>query len=680
MKKALLLFFSFLLLNSMMMAQSFSDDFESYGVGDYLGLSAPEWTTWGNAVGTAEDVRITDENANSGNNSIKFVASPSAGGPQDVVLYYGGEKLTTGFLNTKMSLFIESGAYFNYQAETTIGDTWAMNAFFEANGVGRITSSGDQPILQFSYPENQWFEFEMDINFDANKWQLKVNGVCVGSFASADNSIASIDIYPVAGNSFFVDDFSYEYSETSPEFTEDVRANLDASLDNSIAGNKVEMRGSIFNNGTTVVNSFTGEAMIGGEVISVSEDGLELEKGDMYEFVIDDAFVVETGYNTYTFNVTSVNNGTYVDQDICNDEGAVILFGVEPAEHKKIIVEEATGTWCGFCPRGTVWMDRMQNRYPEHFIGIAVHGGNASEPMLDEDYDTGLGIGAYPNAKVNRGSVIDPSAIENPVLTAVTEPSYAMMEHGALWDENTRELTISLDVTALETLNSGYKVNIALTEDGVTGTTGFYNQANYFSFQTNNADMIGDDGVNWKDLPDPVLAADMVYDHVARAILAPFDGKENSFKEDLGVEEAKTFNFTYTIPAEFDEENMHIISMLINPNGTINTGESTTIIEAVENGFSLATSVSSIELGNATSIYPNPMSEYTTVDINLVKTTDVTIEIMDLSGKSSFLRTYEGVNGFFRRNVDTSNLPVGSYVMKIKTDDYFTSKKISVVR
>ena len=255
MKKTLLSIFSFLLFCGFISGQTFMDDFESYNVGDYLGQSSQEWTTWSGNVGTNEDVRITDENALSGSNAIKFASTSNGGGPQDVVLFYGGQKLTTGFLNTKMSMLVETGAYFNYQAEVQIGQTWAMNAFFESNGIGRITGSGNEAILQFSYPVGEWFEFEMDINFDANKWQLKVNGVCVGSFASDDNSIASLDLYPLQGHSFFIDDISYEYNTEAPEFTEDVRVGLRSNLNNGIAGNKITLTGSVTNNGTNAVNS-----------------------------------------------------------------------------------------------------------------------------------------------------------------------------------------------------------------------------------------------------------------------------------------------------------------------------------------------------------------------------------------------------------------------------------------
>ena len=673
MKKTLLTIFSFVLLSSFVLGQSFSDNFESYSVGDYLGASAPEWTTWSGVTGTAEDVRITDAEASSGTKSIYF-AGAAGGGPQDVVLFYGGDKLTTGFLNTKMNLLVETGAYFNYQAEEAIGVTWAMNAFFEGGGNGRITGSGNATILTFQYPQGEWFDFEMDINFDANKWQLSVNGVCVGSFANPDNSIASIDLFPLAGNSFYVDDFSYEYSAVSPEIMEDISTRLSVSRENGIAGTEIELGGSVTNEGSSDVTAIEIEVVVGSDVIPYSQDGFTLAQGETLDFVIDEAFILPEGFTTLDMNIKSVNGGDFEDEDLCNNSASLLLFGTVPSDHKKVIVEEATGTWCGWCPRGTVWMDRMTNRYPDHFIGIAVHNG---DPMQDADYNSGLGASAFPGAVVNRNGFIDPSSIEAPFLTQVQEPSLAILENGALWDETTRELTISLVVTALDEISTTHKVNVALTEDNVSGTGNGWGQVNYYS---NSQDLIGDDGVNWRDLPATVPGSDIEYDHVARAILAPFSGLGKSFETALSGDDQHVLNFTYTVPADFDEENMHIVTMLINPNGTINTGEGTTIMEAVDNGFSLVSSTHSIELGNATSVYPNPMSNYTTVDINLVERTDVNINIVDMSGKLLLQKTYEGRNGFFRTNVNTSDLPTGNYIMKINTKDFYTTKKISVIR
>jgi len=675
MKRILLSSLSMFLLTSMALGQSFSDDFEAYGAGDYLAASNSEWTTWGGTTGTSEDVRISDEQAYSGTNSIKFSSTSPNGGPADVVKYFTGEKLTTGVLKTNMQMLVETGAYFNYQGEIAIGTTWSMNAFFEANGRGRITGSGNGDILSFEYPTGEWFDWNMVINFDANKWQLEVNGVCVGSFANPDNSIASIDIYPVNGNSFFIDDFGYEYSEETPEIINDAIVTLRTPEPSALAGKVTPFSGEFKNGGQTVIESFMLEATLGSEVIPVEMTGLSLAEGESTTFDISSGYAIPEGNTSVSLAIKSVNGGEFEDEDLCNDESIIPLFGLVPADHKKVIIEEGTGTWCGFCPRGTVALDRFSARYPDTYIGVAVHN---DDPMDIGNYDASLNLSGYPNSLVNRGPQIDPSASESQFLERILEPSAASILQGADWDPETRVLKISLIVTAQDEITTNHKVNVVITEDGVSGTGEDWAQRNYFSGAN---DLIDINGLNWRDLPDPVPAADMIYDHVARAMLAPYAGLDNSFEADMATGEEKIFNFSYTVPEDFDIDKMHIVSMLINPNGTINTGEGDSVAEDIENGY-VAGPLNTYDpqLDNLVNVYPNPIVNYTNVRINLSERTDVTLEVVDMTGQTMNSKTYENRNGLFSTVLDASNIAAGTYVLKISAGERYTTQKITVVK
>ena len=69
-------------------------------------------------------------------------------------------------------------------------------------------------------------------------------------------------------------------------------------------------------------------------------------------------------------------------------------------------MEEYTGTWCGWCPRGTVGLQLLERDFGEAFIGIAVHDG---DPMSIGDYATQKKrVGGYPSAFVNRLLAADP--------------------------------------------------------------------------------------------------------------------------------------------------------------------------------------------------------------------------------------------------------------------------------
>ena len=69
--------------------QLFSENFDSYAVGSYLGPQSSSWSTWSGTEGNAEDVTITNNNANSAPHSIYFSSTAATGGPQDVILKFG---------------------------------------------------------------------------------------------------------------------------------------------------------------------------------------------------------------------------------------------------------------------------------------------------------------------------------------------------------------------------------------------------------------------------------------------------------------------------------------------------------------------------------------------------------------------------------------------------------------
>jgi hypothetical protein len=78
MKKTLLA--ASVLLSVTGIAQTFSDNFDSYTAGQYMAAqSGGAWTTWSNAPGTAEDVMVSAANSVSGNNSIYFSTTAQTG-------------------------------------------------------------------------------------------------------------------------------------------------------------------------------------------------------------------------------------------------------------------------------------------------------------------------------------------------------------------------------------------------------------------------------------------------------------------------------------------------------------------------------------------------------------------------------------------------------------------------
>ena len=65
---------------------------------------------------------------------------------------------------------------------------------------------------------------------------------------------------------------------------------------------------------------------------------------------------------------------------------------------RKVVVEDFTGMWCPWCPRGMAVLSYLTRTHPNDFIGIAVHNSDALEC---DDY-SGIRVSGYPTVRFDR--------------------------------------------------------------------------------------------------------------------------------------------------------------------------------------------------------------------------------------------------------------------------------------
>ena len=153
------------------------------------------------------------------------------------------------------------------------------------------------------------------------------------------------------------------------------------------------------------------------------------------------SFQLVPGNQTYTVVISNINGG---NDDLAEDNTlSGSINPVVPAPGKMVIGEEATGTWCQWCPRGAVFMDQFETKYNQFWEGIAVHNG---DPMTVVEYDSGIGafIGGYPSAIVDRGTEVDPSGMSPDFFARLQIPPVATLINGATWDPTSRILNVSV--------------------------------------------------------------------------------------------------------------------------------------------------------------------------------------------------------------------------------------------
>jgi len=658
MKKATILLSS-LIAASSVNAQIFSDDFEGYNVGDYIGPPSTEWTTWSGTEGGAEDAQVTNAQASSGSNSIYFSSTGANGGPQDVLLDFG-QQYTSGVFVFESDFYVDAGnnGYFNFQGETVPGTTWSMNCNM-ADGIISLDDGATADLALGTYTPDTWFTLRIEANLSTGRWQASRDGVCFGVWANSVNEIATLDLFPINGSSYYVDDISFDHTTYTP-------AQLNAtitgySFGGIIAGKDENPSVTVANTGTDAITSFDVEVQAFGSTITENITGVNLAAGQ--SMVVDFTSSITTGSveESTSATISNINGGT--DGDATDNDACAIVSPIIPAPGKVVVGEEATGTWCPWCTRGTVFMDRYEQDFGDYWAGIAVHN---ADPMVVTDYDAAIGplIGGYPSSLVDRGADVDPSAMSTDFYARLQTAPVATINNSSTWNSATRELSVTVEADFSAAANNNYRLACVLTEDGVTGTTSDYDQANAYAGGTNG--VMG----GYELLPNPVPASQMVYDHVARDIAPDFAGDPASFPATVNAGEQHSVTFTFTIPQEWNISQMHIIGLLIDPNGQIdNAGKS--VIDEVS-------SLDEITNDQTFRMYPNPSSTVTVIEADLSQDADISLTLTDMAGKIVDAREYGMVTPGTKLPIATSALESGVYIVQLTVNGKHLTKQLVV--
>ncbi len=176
---------------------------------------------------------------------------------------------------------------------------------------------------------------------------------------------------------------------------------------------------------------------------------------------------------------------------------------------RNVVVEEGTGTWCGWCPRGIVGMEYMNETYPDSFIGIAVHVG---DEMQADTYAYYYPAEGFPTSNVDRRFFgLDPTnaKLETAYTTQRKVPGFAKVGiKNVTVNDADKTATITTDVAFgidADNSNDDFRLSYVVLEHKV----GPYFQSNYYAGGSNGA--LG----GWESKSS---TASTIYNDVARDI------------------------------------------------------------------------------------------------------------------------------------------------------------------
>ena len=269
------------------------------------------------------------------------------------------------------------------------------------------------------------------------------------------------------------------------------------------------------------------------------------------------------GERTKKLTITKVNGR---DNETTENSVSGTLVTVKRKPKYVPLVEEATGTWCGWCTRGSVGLKMLNTTFRDDVVTVAVH---ADDPMELPGY--ALSTTRYPSCQINHGAFCDPYygtsdepfGIRRDVEAAMRRYTIGEIAVSAEWADNSQtSIRVTTTTTFVEDVSaSPYLIGYMLLEDGMTGTASGWTQSNYFANSANR-------DPNLKTLVEsPSKIQDMVFDDVPVAVWEPRTGVEGTLPATIVSE--VPMNNTYTLDIADNtriqqKERLTVVALLLN--------------------------------------------------------------------------------------------------------------------
>ncbi|OAB76128.1 Omp28-related outer membrane protein [Cochleicola gelatinilyticus] len=212
---------------------------------------------------------------------------------------------------------------------------------------------------------------------------------------------------------------------------------------------------------------------------------------------------------------------------------------------RKVMIEDYTGTWCGFCPRINAAIDEVVNQTSDISI-VAIHETSFSypDPYDFEDIDilkAEFNLAGFPQGRINRTVIwATPYAASDIVDLAGAETNLAIGINSSI---NGNTLTIDVDAVFENGSNSGDKIVVYLTESGL-----IHPQVNYLNDDPTSPYFGQGD-----------IIEDFEHNHVLRQSLTNVLGDPLAA---TGAYELYEKTYTTTIPTEYNRETLEIVVMI----------------------------------------------------------------------------------------------------------------------
>ena len=338
------------------------------------------------------------------------------------------------------------------------------------------------------------------------------------------------------------------------------------------AGEDFEVPVTLINLGANGIQSVDLEYTINGKSdtqhIAAAVDGF---LGKQTTVSLHVPAIAERGNYELKLNLAKVN-------DVKNEawaENTIPVIVLNSVPKHRALLEEYTGTWCGWCPRGYVGLEKLAELYPDEYVLVSYHNGDDMEIM--DSYSFPSAVQGFPDAWIDRNTETDAyygqdyGAKDLGIADDLAERSKVFGQADVAITANLSEDGKSVNANASVTFpydvtDGTFALEYILTADGLSNEN--WGQSNYYA----------DGYAGYPEYMDVFTKTSdgtiygLVYNDVA-VLMSQIGGIEGSIPASVSAEQAVTHSYTFQLADAVntagasviqDNSKLKVVALLIN--------------------------------------------------------------------------------------------------------------------
>ena len=241
--------------------------------------------------------------------------------------------------------------------------------------------------------------------------------------------------------------------------------------------------------------------------------------------------------NTYKFTDTGSYDIHAKHNGLTSETKTINVYPTPITFKQNVVVEDFTGTWCGWCPRVSEAV-RLLKQETSDAIVVAIHNGDAMQFSQESVIRQAFNVTGFPTALINRQerwASPQPSNVSQ-VTGKMSGKSYASIAMESRLEGDALFLNVKVKM--------GYsydsmRLAVYMLEDGL-----IYDQRNFTSYYGG---------------ADPII--DFVHDDVLRSSLTNVFG-DNIPSDEVGHSKIYSRDFQYAIPGTYNKSKIKLVAFV----------------------------------------------------------------------------------------------------------------------